>query len=75
MNGGNGDGNKSADDQRRAFYERHKLIAVAMIVIVFLAPILGVFFAGLAGAVVALVISVGAYYLAPYAALKIGTKW
>src|SRR2546430_10887 len=35
--------------QRRAFYERNKPIAVVLIVIVFVAPILGVFLNGLVG--------------------------
>jgi len=67
MNGGNGGGNNSACERRRAFYERHKSVAVVMILLVFLAPILGVFVDGVRGAVLGLAISVAAYYIAPYA--------
>lgn len=62
------------NEQRTAFYERHKGIALGMIIIVFLFPLAGVFFNGLAGAALGMLISVVAYYLAPYALLKLG-KW
>ncbi|GJL59199.1 MAG: hypothetical protein NPIRA03_20560 [Nitrospirales bacterium] len=61
-------------DQRTAFYERHKGIALAMILIVFLLPLAGVFVEGMSGAVTGVVISVLAFYLAPYALLKLG-RW
>ncbi len=57
--------------QRTAFYERHKPVAVAMILIVFLLPIAGVFVAGLSGGALGLIVSVAAYFLAPYAVLKL----
>jgi hypothetical protein len=59
-------------DRRTAFYERHKGIALGMILIVFLLPLVGVVVKGLAGAVMGVVISVLAFYLAPYALLKLG---
>jgi hypothetical protein len=61
-------------DRRAAFYERHKGLALAMILIVFLLPLVGVFVSGLSGAVLGMLISVAAYYLAPYALLKLG-RW
>ena len=61
-------------DRRKAFYERHKGIAVAMILILFLFPLIGVFAKGLSGAVLGVLISVLAYYLAPYSLLKLG-EW
>ncbi len=59
-------------DRRTAFYEHHKGIALAMILIVFLLPLVGVFAQGLAGAITGVIISVLAYYLAPFALLKLG---
>lgn len=59
-------------DRRKAFYERHKGVAIAMILILFLFPLVGVFVTGLSGAVLGVLISVSAYYLAPYALLKLG---
>ena len=58
-------------DQRKAFYEGHKGIAIVMILVLFLLPIVGVFVRGLSGAVLGVVISVVAYYLTPYAVMKI----
>lgn len=43
-----------------------------MILIVFLFPLIGVFAKGLPGAALGMVSSVLAYYLAPYALLKLG---
>jgi hypothetical protein len=57
-------------DQRRAFYERNKPIAVALIVIVFVAPILGVFLQGLTGLFWGMTGSVLGYYLTPYVVSK-----
>ena len=59
-------------DHRKAFYERHKGVALVMILIVFLLPLIGVFVSGLSGAALGMLISVLAYYLAPYALLKLG---
>jgi hypothetical protein len=62
-------------EQRRNFYERHKPIAVLMILIVFLLPIVGVSVIGVPGAVLGVVISVVGYYLAPYVVLKLREGW
>jgi hypothetical protein len=59
------------NDQRTAFYERHKGVALGMIIIVFALPLIGVFWNGLSGAALGMVTSVAAYYLAPYALLKL----
>ena len=45
-----------------------------MILILFLFPLIGVFAKGLSGAVLGVLISVLAYYLAPYSLLKLG-EW
>ena len=58
--------------RRTAFYEHHKGVALAMILIVFVLPLVGVFVWKMAGAVLGMFISVLAYYLAPYALLKLG---
>ena len=58
-------------DQRRQFYERNKPIAVALIVIVFVAPILGVLLKGLAGLFWGMTVSVLGYYLTPYVVMKL----
>lgn len=59
------------EHQRNEFYERHKSIAVAMILVVFLLPFVGLFITGLFGAVLGVVVSVLAYYLTPYVVLKL----
>ena len=53
----------SKGEQRKDFYERHKPIAVVMIVVVLLLPIVGAFVRGLLGAALGVAISVVAYYL------------
>lgn len=58
-------------ERRREFYERHKLVAVAMILIVFLLPFAGLFVTGLFGVVLGVLISIAGYYLTPYAWLKL----
>ena len=58
-------------EQRRHFYERNKRIAIVMILIVFLAPFIGIFVRGLSGAVWGVVLSVLGYYLTPFAVLKL----
>jgi hypothetical protein len=58
-------------DQRNDFYERHRSIAIVMIVIVFLLPFAGLYVTGLLGAVLGVLISVAGYYLTPYAWLKL----
>ena len=57
-------------DRRQDFYEKHKLIAVLMIVIIFSFPILGVFTMGVTGLLLGVAGSVSAYYVLPYAASK-----
>ena len=59
-------------DRRKAFYERHKGVALIMILIVFLFPLIGVLAKGLVGAALGMLSSVLAYYLAPFALLKLG---
>jgi len=59
-------------DQRRAFYEAHKDIALIMVFVVFLFPIFGVYVSGLLGAALGMLISIGAYFLTPYVTLKLG---
>ena len=58
-------------DARRRFYEGHKPIAVAMILVVFLLPIAGVFVTGLSGAVLGVILSAAGYLLTPYAVHKL----
>ena len=58
-------------DQRQGFYERHKPIAVVMILIVFLLPIVGVFVMGLPGGVMGVIVSAAGYLLTPYVVLKL----
>jgi hypothetical protein len=60
--------------ERTAFYERHKPIAVVMILVVFLLPLVGVYVSGLFGAVSGVIASVGGYYLTPYVVLRLGGK-
>ena len=63
--------NSLKSEQRQGFYERHKPIAVAMILIVFLLPIVGVFVLGLSGGVLGVLVSAAGYVLTPYAVLKL----
>ena len=62
-------------EERRGFYERNKPVAVLMIIIVFLLPILAVFMWGLLGAALGVLLSVAAYFLTPYAVLKMREGW
>ena len=59
-------------DQRRAFYEAHKDIALIMVFVVFLFPIFGVYVSGLLGAALGMLISIAAYFLTPYVTIKLG---
>ena len=59
-------------DQRKAFYEGHKDIALIMILVVFLFPLFGVYISGLLGAALGMVISIAAYFLTPYVSYKLG---
>jgi hypothetical protein len=58
-------------DQRRTFYERHKPVAIVMILIVVLLPFAGLLVTGLFGVVLGVLISIAGYYLMPYAWLKL----
>jgi hypothetical protein len=51
---------------RRTFYEGHRSLALFMILVVFAAPIAGLYVAGLFGAVVGVLVSAAAYVLIPY---------
>ena len=62
-------------EPRRSFYQRHPRIAIAMIVIVFLAPIVGIYVNGLPGAVWGVGFSVLGYFLTPYVLLKLAQLW
>ena len=55
---------------RQYFYEQNKPLAIGMILIVLLMPFAGMMVRGLLGAVCGAVLSVVAYYLAPYLVLK-----
>jgi hypothetical protein len=57
--------------QRSAFYERHKSLAVGMILTVFFLPFIGLYIDGMFGIVTGAVISIAAYYLTPYIMLKL----
>ena len=59
-------------DQRKAFYEGHKDIALVMVLVVFLFPLFGVYVSGLLGAALGMLISIAAYFLTPYVTLKLG---
>lgn len=59
-------------DCRRRFYEEHRSVAIAMILVVFVAPFAGLYVTGLLGVVLGVVLSVGAYYFIPYLWLKLG---
>ncbi len=54
------------EDQRRAFYERHRSVAAAMVLVVFLLPFVGLYVMGLFGAIVGFLLSVAAYFLTSY---------
>ncbi len=58
-------------ERRREFYERHKPLAVLMVLIVFLSPILGVFLKGVPGLLLGVIIPVAGYYLIPYIVLRL----
>ena len=50
---------------RRTFYERHRSLALLMILILFLAPFVRLSVTDLLGSLVGVVLSVAAYYLMP----------
>ena len=57
-------------DTRKAFYESHKGVAMVMILILFVSPLIGVAYRGFQGAALGLILSILAYYLAPWIVLK-----
>ena len=59
-------------EQRKIFYERHRFLAILMILIVLLFPFAGLYVTGLFGAVLGLLLSLAAYYLTPYVWLTVG---
>jgi predicted nucleic acid-binding Zn ribbon protein len=58
-------------EKRRDFYERHKAVAVLMMLIIFVFPIIGVFLMGVPGLLLGAATSILGYYLLPYAAIKL----
>jgi len=56
--------------QRMGFYERHKSLAVGMILALFFLPFVGLFAGGLFGVVAGVSLSILAYYLTPYVVQK-----
>ena len=58
--------------QRQIFYERHRSLAMLMILVVLLFPFAGLYVTGLFGAVLGLLLSLAAFYLTPYVWLKVG---
>jgi len=58
--------------QRRAFYDRHQLLAVLMILIVLILPFVGLVVSGLFGVIAGALVSFAAFYLMPYVSLKLG---
>jgi hypothetical protein len=59
-------------EQRQIFYERHRFLAILMILVVLLLPFAGLYVTGLFGAVLGLLLSLAVFYLTPYVWLKIG---
>lgn len=65
-------GDSLKSDQRKAFYEAHKDMALVMIFVVFLFPLFGVYVSGLLGAALGMLISIAAYLLTPYVTIRLG---
>ncbi|WP_455378428.1 hypothetical protein [Petrachloros mirabilis] len=59
------------DDKRLRFYESHRSVAAIMIVIVFIAPFVGLYAGELWGVAIGVLLSVVVYYLTPYFWLKL----
>ena len=57
--------------QRQMFYERHRFLAILMILIVLLFQFAGLYVTGLLGAGVGVLLSMACYYLTPYVWLKL----
>ena len=60
--------------QRQVFYERHKNIALVMILVIFFFPLFGVYISGLLGAALGMGLSIGAYFLTPYIKSMLDTQ-
>lgn len=58
-------------NQRKAFYEGHKNIALIMILVMFLYPLFGVYISGLLGAALGMFLSISVYFLTPYVTYKL----
>jgi len=58
--------------QRQIFYERHRFLAILMILVVLLFPFAGLYVSGLLGAGLGVLLSLAGYYLTPYVWLKLG---
>lgn len=52
-------------DHRRRFYEQHRSLALLMILLLLLAPFIGLYVTGLLGSVLGVLLSVAAYFLMP----------
>ena len=52
-------------EARRTFYEGHRSMALFMLLIVFAAPFVGLYVAGLLGVVIGVLVSAAAYVLTP----------
>jgi len=59
-------------DHRRRFYERHRSLALLMILVLLLAPFAGLYVTGLLGSILGVVLSVAAYYVTPAVWLMFG---
>ncbi len=59
-------------ESRKYFYEHHETVAIAMVLVVFLLPLIGAFSRGLSGAATGAVISTVTYYLMPYITHRFG---
>lgn len=58
-------------ETRKEYYQKHKGAATTVIVLSILSPFIGLFLAGWAGVIVAIILSGIAYYFGPKAATKI----
>lgn len=52
-------------DARRTFYAQHRAVAIVLIALVFIAPFVGLYLAGLLGAAIAVGLSALVYSLMP----------
>jgi hypothetical protein len=58
-------------EQRKAFYEGHKNIALIMILVMFFFPLFGTYISGVLGAAIGMFLSIVTYFLTPYVTLKL----